>query len=167
MAAYATASDLKSRYDARTLGMLVSDTGTAIPEDSLANDTNISTALQDASGWVDSYALRAKRYTASNLSSLTGNSLNLLKRVVCDIAFALLVQRRPYAVPRDQLVSYQSALDMLEQIRLGQRVFAVDAVLEAGTAFQQPKDRTTVLNQNLLRDRSKVFPTRTWRKDQL
>ena len=79
--AYASVADLKKRFDVRTLGDLASDDGTQVASANLPADENVLAALDDASGEIDSAVLVARRYTTSDLTALTGNSLAYLKRL--------------------------------------------------------------------------------------
>jgi len=134
MSAYADAADLILRKDARTLGDLVSDTGVRVAEGVLEDDERIAAALEDASGMVDAAVLQSKRYTAAELSALTGNSLAHLKRLVCDIAFWLLWERRPsYGIDdpgREQ--AWTRSREALKALREGVEIFEVSGVPEAG-----------------------------------
>ena len=50
MAAFSSNTGFLTRYDARLAGDLVADDGNRVSSGSLASDTNLTTALEDASG---------------------------------------------------------------------------------------------------------------------
>jgi phage gp36-like protein len=122
---YATPAELLVRYDARRVGDLVSDTGD--------RDTNpvaspvLAACLDDASGHIDSACRVGGRYSTTELDTMVGNGSSLLIRLTCDIAYGLLVARRGYSATDQQAMApnYKPALDMLELIRKGERVFDI------------------------------------------
>lgn len=157
---YSSPSDILARYDSRSLGDLCSDSGTRLTPTQLLTDTNLQAALDDASGLVNSAAVYGQRYTPAELAALTDVDLALLKRLVCDLAFAYLVGRRGNDPEAYQ--STKQAQDMLERIKQGQRLFAVPGEIAAGLEdinFPSIVDYTTI---NLLRDATlnRYYPTR-------
>lgn len=141
--AYATPQDLLNRYDARRVADLVSDAGsrTLAPQSSPV----VAACLDDASGQVDAACRVAQRYTAAELSGLTGNAQAMLVRLVCDLAYGMLVARRGYTAndaavmaPREKF-----ALDMLEALRRGERLFSGEDQAEAGVNVETLRTRTT------------------------
>lgn len=164
MAAYASPADLIVRKDARTLGDLVSDSGVRVAAEDLEDDANIQAALDDASGIVDASLLQGKRYTVSDLEGLAGNSLAYLKRLVCDIAFWLLWERRPsYGLDdpgREQAWERQRAA--LKSLRSGEEIFAVDQVPEAGLPDTASPTLASLHRANLVTDRARgrLYPAR-------
>lgn len=130
--AYASASDLIARKDARTLGDLVSDDNLRAEQVDLATNTVLLAALDDASGEVDAALMQGKRYSAADLADLTGNSLAYLKRITCDIAFALLWNRRGYTGSDAQQAAIEDSRKALERLRKGENVFNLEAQKDAG-----------------------------------
>lgn len=130
--AYATAQDLLLRYDARRVSDLVSDTGSrsVYPDQSPV----VAAVLDDASGMVESACRASQRYTANDLQALTGNTSALLKRLVCDLAFGLLVARRGYSSQDQRVMAPQTeaANGMLEMLRRGERIFSDQDNADAG-----------------------------------
>lgn len=127
---YATQADLLARYDARTLGDWAGDTGSRIDPVSLQTDPTLLLCLQDASGDIESACLVSERYSPADLNILTNQSKALLKRLTCDIALGYLSSRRP-DVDNPYGVQYALAMEKLEQLRNGQRIFSL---LEQGQA---------------------------------
>lgn len=162
--AYADASDIKARKDVRTLGDLVGDADTRATSVELDTDTVLATALQDASGIIDAAVFHAGRYSADDLNGLTGNSLALLKRLTCDIAYTLLRRRRGYTGDEgEDLAEFKQADQMLERLRKGERVFDVAEVIDAGNTQVVTITPTIVAQQNtVVSVADRYFPTRPY-----
>lgn len=154
--AYATATDLINRYDARRLGDLVLDDDTREASASLASNLKVSEALSDASGAVRASAFVGKRYNSDDLAALADDDLAYLKRITCDLAFGYLLQRRGYNREEvsEAAPGFYSALGMLRQLRDGELIFG--GVTKAATAgvkvsvVEQGKDRPGVTTANRL-----------------
>lgn len=158
MASYASGADLLARFDARTLGDLVSDSGTRVASGSLAADTNIVAALADASGEVEAALLMGERYSVANLEGLTGNSLALLKRITCDCAMALLYGRRPEEAWADRrAAAEQVKATHLERLAKGDRVFNVEGIPEAGNPTIGGPTTVEITRLNFIRDQTQHF----------
>jgi phage gp36-like protein len=140
---YASGADFLQRYDARTIAQLVRDDSTQETIGSLPNDANLLTALQDASGMVESAVLVGNKYIPTDLTTLTGNSANFLKRLVCD----LVIRRRPY-IDRPVPPQYEEALAWLERLRDGERVFGLQEVMNAGNSFTEFLIESDIETQN-------------------
>lgn len=155
---------MAARFDERTLRDLASDTGEPVAD--LASDGKIGVALEDASGRVDSALTVANLYSADDLAGLTGNSLALLKRIVCGIAMGYLWSRRHADVGNQDLhAAQQEAEEYLDRLRKGERLFAsVAAARDAGTPEVDGPSALDYENLNLLPDRTKNFyPARATR----
>ena len=161
---YATPNDIIARYDFRTLGDLVGDDGSRKNVAELQVNTNLQAALDDASGLLESACFVGSRYTHDDLNGLTGNSLALIKRLTCDFAFAFLRQRRGYDLEQFPLVN--ESFHYLDRLRLGERVFDVGEVEEAGNASSTVTPKWVILEQHLLRDNTRYFPVRRWTSQQ-
>jgi phage gp36-like protein len=163
--ALATPSDMIARYDERSIADLLSDTGDPVESADLATDTKLLAALESASGRVEAAVLVSNNYTAAELAGLTGNSLALLKDIVCDIAMARLLRRRPEKIGEDSLASIaKESEDYLDRLRNGDRLFDVPAHREAGTPSVDGPTAVDYQNLNLIPDRTKHFyPRRSGR----
>lgn len=141
--AYATPQDLLNRYDARRIADLVSDSGqrTLAPQSSPV----VAACLDDASGAVDAACRVAQRYTSADLAGLTGNANALLVRLVCDLAFGMLVARRGYTANDAAVMAprEKSALEMLEALRRGERIFSGEEQADAGVNIVTLRTTTT------------------------
>lgn len=147
---YATVTDLMSRKDPVLLGQLASDDpDTIVSADDLPTTQCVLDVLADASGEVDAACLIAQRYTPYQLANLDGNSLNMLKRLVCTLAFTFLRRRRGFE--GEDLEEFKQALEMLEQLRKGERIFGdVPGVAEAGNPEVAPLSPVVQWQQGML-----------------
>lgn len=136
--AFATASDLTNRFDWRWIAKNILDGSTAntsYPTPTLAEvlaSGVVSAALDDASDLVMAAAAIGDRYSVADL---TGYGGNLLIRITCNLAMGLILMRRGRAVTDEEALSkpYTEALEYLEQLRRGERIFfAVPDVPAAG-----------------------------------
>lgn len=162
--AYANALDLTSRFDERVIKDLLSDEG--VPVESVAGNLKLDAALGDASGRIDAALLVAGQYSADDLDGLTGNSLALLKRIVCELAMSYLMGRRPEVFGGDRYEALQkSAEDFLERLRRGERLFpSVADNITSGLPSVDGPSATEYQTLNLLPDRTKrFFPVRATR----
>ncbi len=153
--AYAASTDLTARYDANMVADLASDDGTPVAD--LAADAKVQAALDDASGQIDAAVTVARVYSTTNLAALTGNSLALLKRITCDLAMYYLMARRPEKYGKNLSEFYEKADAYLESLRKGNRVFAVEANLDAGLPTIDGPGASDYQRLNLLPDRTKNF----------
>lgn len=164
MAAYATPADLITRYDARVVGDLVSDSGIKVNRQDLQDHAVLLAILLDASGEIDAAILQAKRYTAAQLAALTGNSLNHLKRLTCTIAFGLLWERRPWADEDDsgREEAQKRARQALESLRKGITIFDVEDAKDAGLpdSYEPPIQRIQSANLIVDQARGHYYPHR-------
>jgi len=157
MAAYATADDLTARYDERTIRDLLSDDGTPVTE-RLTAHTRLTSLLEAASGRVEAASLNAKMYTAVQLAALTGNSLGLLKDIVCDLTMIRLIMRRPEKFSSEQIKDMRESAEMyLEQLRKGERLFAIDANIDAGLPTIDGPTAVDYERLNLIPDRTRNY----------
>lgn len=166
MAAYATVADLILRRDRRLIGELVSDDDNPLTEAELLDSEVLETLLEDASGQVESAMLSGKRYLPETLASLTGNSLALLKKIVCTIVMADLYERRP-GVHLEQSKAYMELARMhLDDLRSGKNIFNLPDNSAANAANPVTTAPTVVdyTNLNLLPEQMiRHFPNRVGR----
>lgn len=136
---YAAAADLFLFHDWTAVGELLVDRGAPTPQRAtlLSTATTLGGQLQRlllaASGQLESACLVGKRYTPADLAALTGAGLERVKKVVCDLAFWALRQRRqPGSADPRQVPGAAEALDTLTALRRGEQVFAFEEAAEAG-----------------------------------
>lgn len=130
--AYAAPSDLILRYDRTTVGQLCGDDKRAVSGVDLPTDPVCLGMLNDASGMIDAALLVGNRYTPADLLGLSSNSSFLLIRVCCDIAMALLIDRRPGWNPERSKAIHELADSHLEKLRTGENTFNIQASMDAG-----------------------------------
>lgn len=148
---YATADDLIRRYDPRSLGDLLSDSGTRMGIGTIQSDPRVTSLLAQTSGMIESACLAGKRYHPSDLSSLTGNSKEFLIGLICDLSMWVILNRRP---DRKGAIPPQCtfALDTLEALRRGERIFGFEETAEAGKFVESKrKDRESLLSGQAFR----------------
>lgn len=155
--AYADPDDMMARYDWREVGELVSDNNEQADPVQLRTDPNLAAALADASGEVDSALLVGGNYTPDQLAELEGNSLARLKNIVCLIAIANLMNRRPLANwERYQTIKERVDLD-LDKLRKGENILNIPGKAEAGLPSVGGYTTVEVKDLNLVRDRVRNF----------
>jgi hypothetical protein len=134
--AYCTAADFLVRYDTRSVAELLSDTGTAVASGDVEANTKLATILRQASGKVEAAVFLGGKYDKEDLEALEASGTNgsqMLAGLVCDIAFGILVRRRPDAempVPPQ----CQEAEEMLGALAAGEEIFPFTETKEAGQA---------------------------------
>lgn len=160
MASFATPTDLKKRYDERTIAELASDTGVKVAD--ITIDPNVLQALADATGAVVSACSVAGMYDRDTLENkLSVEGADHLKRITCDVAIYYLFRRRPLYSQEELTSAKEEAEDFLDRIRRGERLFelaaAVDPHEEAGVPDVDGPSVATYNRLQLLADRTKNF----------
>ncbi len=136
---YCSPSQMEFYYDWRSIAQLVSDDGTQHTQASLLTDANLGAILLAASGDVESACFRGGRYVINlaatppinDLAALTGASANLLQKLVADIAFGFLFERRPNPGVEPPL-AYQLAIKKLDDLGEGKYIFGLVENMTAG-----------------------------------
>lgn len=129
--AYAASTDLIARFDVRTVRELASDVDAPIDAADLATNDRVLACLKDASGMVEAACTVGERYTPDDLGTLTGVSLQLLKRLVCDLTIGLLFLARPDRKGEPPKV-YLTALETLDDLSSGAKIFGFIEARQAG-----------------------------------
>ena len=114
------------RVDKTAVAKLASDTTTPVPAADLPTDPNVIAALRDASGVVESATSVGGRYSKADIAAIlakpTSNACGLLYRIVTDIAWAGLFERRPNKdMPTPP--SMERSLAWLDMLADGKRIF--------------------------------------------
>lgn len=149
---YLAASDFLARMDARTVGDLCSDSGVRISASALIGppvNANLQAALDDAAGTVESACLKGQRYQPTDLSALIGVSQKYLWRLIATLAMAFLVQRRP-DLNRPLPLALPWAMDQLEKLGQGERIFGMVEAQEAGLPQVYQELATDVQRRDLI-----------------
>jgi len=163
--AFATPSDLVARFDERIVRDLASDSGDPIARQQVATNAVLLAALADAQGRIVSAVTVARHYSEEDLEALTGSSAALLTRLTCELAMAYLLRRRQekYADEQYQRLR-EDAEDYLDRLRKGERLFGLDANLDAGLPTIDGPTATTYQRLNMLPDRvHNYYPHRVTR----
>jgi hypothetical protein len=145
-----TGADLMARFDPDSIARLASDDRAAsLSRSDTAVHPNVTTAISDAKGRFLAAVQFGGRYRTTDLDSLTAESLEYAKRIVCTLAMAMLMGRRlgSHAEERQRLIQEaQMALDMLSS---GKDVFTLEPQLEAGLLEHQVTSQTVLVTRNL------------------
>ena len=160
MTAYASGTDLIARYDVYLVGDFTRDAREPVEQAAVANLPLVATALLDASGMIDVHLTTGGRYKPEDLLALTGNSVNHLKRITCDLAMGLLLQRRTdmrYQELAEKVVA--GSRQHLQALARGENIFGIPSLQNAGTMELQTISAVTIDERNTLATRmSRVFP---------
>lgn len=150
--AYCTPAEFILRYDSRRVRELLSDTGTPVPLADLEDNETLLALLEDASHRLKMAVRQSNRYSIDFLWYIyngnpdyddnpdPGSDEDTRKheiiRIVADLAFGMLMARRGLAQKElfELAPMYKDALDMLEALKRGERIFDDwnDTTAEAG-----------------------------------
>lgn len=121
-----TPQDMRNRYDRSMLLRLSFDDDAAHTQDELAGSQILLTALEEAEAEVFAALSVAQMYTKEQLNQLTPESLQLYKRIVCEIALCFLYLRRG-AESRESVKDMRVvAEEYLDRLRKGERLFSIE-----------------------------------------
>lgn len=134
--AYAAATDCTALRDWRQWADYLKDDNTRhASAGAVEGDANVARALRWASAELESAVTIGNRYKPSDLTDMAASttvSKELLINLVVDLAFWWVVKRRKPGIKPDQVAGVGEALDMLERLRLGERVFPFTDTQSAG-----------------------------------
>jgi hypothetical protein len=132
---YCTAVLFTTFHDWRHAADLLADDDTRLADEATVQaNTKLEKFLMVASGVVESACLVSGRYKPADLTALTGATQAILQQLVADLAFWLMTRRRwPDTKPQD-VPGAGDALELLERLRLGERIFGLQEVADAGLA---------------------------------
>lgn len=142
--------------DERLLKELISDTNA---DGTVSSSTILTEVLLRGGEEVASAATRSQAYTVTELETLATDGNALLRGLVADLALCYLFERRGGEVPESVKAKANRAQQMLNDLRDGRRVFAVDANREAGTASVSVISQATRGSLRLVSD-SPFYPDR-------
>lgn len=162
--AYASSSDLIVYCDERVIADLCTDNGYRPTPSQLLTNANVTAALSAASGQVNTATLSAGRYSPTDLSALTGDDQAILTMMVSWLAFGILCSRRGRDARSEPF--YVQALEMLDQLKKGERIFNVPANVAAGTPVQIFPSAQQYAQVNTIRTNTyRLFPIRRTQQD--
>jgi hypothetical protein len=142
--------------DERLLKELISDTNA---DGTVSSSTILTEVLLRGGEEVASAATRSQAYTVTELETLATDGNALLRGLVADLALCYLFERRGGEVPESVKAKANRAQSMLNDLRDGRRVFAVDANRAAGTASVSVISQAIRGSLRLVSD-SEFYPTR-------
>jgi len=136
---YCSAAEFVKRYDVRSIGDRLGDTGVRVDATSALTDPNLAVLLRQASGMVEEACFRGRRYTPDDLTTLllsgtppgTSAGADRLRGLVADLTLWLVYNRRPD--PTRPIPSQcQLAHNTLELLATGYRIFSLSEFADAG-----------------------------------
>ena len=139
---YISVQEFVDRCDRNSIAQYATDAPDPRPSplpQALYAHPRVVAAVEDACGQLEAACLKSKAYTAADLRALTGMSRSWMKRIVANLAMMNLVQARPGPDPPDTVkLAYEDARKALEALMMGQRIFALDGVVDAGLTQTEP-----------------------------
>lgn len=132
-------AEFLARVDRNSVAQLASDTGIPVPDGQLAASAVVLAVLRDASGDVEAAALVGEKYTAEDLALIVATPCNArgkLYRIVSDIAWCYLMERRP-AKDLPEPPSMKRSLAFLDALSMGTKIFGLVENVDAGHMTHQ------------------------------
>jgi hypothetical protein len=142
---YLTSTEFLRYYDTRMVAELLGDTGRAVQD--VLDDSKLDQLLRSASGEVEAAALRGGRYTADDLTTISGGTTNgsyYLKKMVAGVVMQNLRARRG-RVGEDLLEQFKWLVNALKELRNGEQILGFTEVQEAGNITTQLDNSATVI----------------------
>lgn len=121
MASYCTIAQFYQRNDQRVVNQLSNDAD----EDINLNDY-IQAQLDDATDWILGAAIQGNAYTSDELDVLIASGATVLIRMCSDVALRNIYSRRGQGVPQTVQDSTQATYDLIDALRKGENVLAVE-----------------------------------------
>lgn len=144
---YVTPDQFLLKYSADRVAQILSTADAEVLASQASGSAVLADALADASGMIDGACRVGQRYPAADLAALAdgavplsdgttppANGTALLRRLCSDLAFGLLCGFRGWSGAEAEAFAprYKDALFLLEQLRLGERIFDIDSSADAG-----------------------------------
>jgi hypothetical protein len=141
---YCTPADVLTFHDANLVAELCVDDGSTLTLAQLLTHPVLVRSVKRAAGDVEMAALVGKRYTPADLAGLTGVGQQALQGLTADLAFWHLYKRRYVQVKPQDVPGAAEALQMLSDLRKGERIFPIEEVADAGIGIEAtPLDVTS------------------------
>lgn len=128
---YAAPADLLTRYDARLLGDLVSDSGSPVVADALPSHPVVHAVLADASAAIDAAVSVGNRYTPAQMASLSDTAAAFVRRLTCDLALLYVKRRRGRFDPEKDGALLKEVNETLQSLRTGNDLLLLDGQSQA------------------------------------
>ena len=130
--AYASTTDMVTRYDVRTLGDLLSDTNVRLTSAQVLASTVLTALLSSAAGDIEAAVVKSRRMLPEDLQALTGNALALLVDLNCRLAMVKTLARRPLSFEVKANSPEGLALQKLDRLTEGDNIFPTSEAATAG-----------------------------------
>lgn len=161
-----TVTEFLDRYDQRAVAQRLLDDGQDAPDWELIDATSVAgrrllAAIADSEGLLVAAAAVGKRYDADELQAVVdagdNSSARIIKRIVADLAFGLILKRRSLPSGEFQALApgYAEATALLELVRRGDRVFpdipgvAVAGLPDVVSSIPRPGDQPQLWSSNV------------------
>ena len=154
-------SEFLKRVDKTAVAKLASDTaGIPVDPQSLATNVNILAALQDGSGLFESACSVGGRYSQDDIAVITAAptsaAAGMLYRIITDLAWAGLFERRPNKdMPTP--ASMERSLAWLDMLADGRRIFPFLQTEAAGVIERVEASVEDVERRNTAVDQARPF----------
>lgn len=145
-------AEFLKRVDPLAIGKLASDVqGLPVTPANLLTDPNVAAALLDASGVFESAVARGGRYSMLDLQTILANPTTIacgtMWRIISDVSWALLFERRPNKdVPIP--ASMTRSLQWLDDLSDGKKIFAFIQSEDAGAISKHEASVEDVFERN-------------------
>lgn len=115
--------------------------------------------LMLASGRIEQVCLIGHRYDPEDLQALAGASLEVLKKLACDLAFWSLAQRRqPNTADPKNVPGAAESLEMLKALRDGEAIFGLEESADAGLPSVQQANPDALYTPDAVARARRLFP---------
>jgi hypothetical protein len=150
---YCTPTRMLQAYDVRTLGDLLQDGDQRMTPLDVQNSPILYVLLQEASGWFESAIIVGSKYSVQAVQQVmaeNGNGASFISGLIAGIAMWMCFDRRPEKASKYELpAKAQLAMEMLDRLRLGERILPLQENANAGLPSSMVLTPAIVWNQNL------------------
>ena len=148
---FCTAQQFLVRYDYRPVGQLLRDDGSVEQPSDVLNDPILLTLLKQNSGKLEANIYRGDRYTPADLIAIINNPANnnqmdMLAGIVADMTLVDLYGRR-VNVMMPKLPMVEESLRLLAAFALGEQIFGLQEVADAGREEEQVETLSDVIRR--------------------
>lgn len=161
LSSYCSVVQFLKRYDARTVGDLVSDDGTRVTPSGLSSNAVLLALLQEASAKVEAAAVVGNRYSPADLAefanpttvgntAMAGSNMSeFLAGIVAHLTMPLLYRRRPDAT-LPMMPQLEEAERLLNALADGVKIFGFQETMDAGIMDDEIETPTDVEARQLV-----------------
>lgn len=121
--AYVTPEDMLVFRDEQFIGELITDDRTSLTTSEILANDKLTSVLETAEGEVFAALLSGGRYTPTTLALINDSSKRFLVKVICIVAFADLLDRRPEVNLQAADAYRKMAGAYLDDLRKGRNLF--------------------------------------------